>query len=156
MRVKYLVSACLAGEKCRYDGNSCAHQRIVELVMRGEALPFCPEVAGGLGIPRERSEIYCAPDSPVRSGCSLKVITESGRDVTPNFLRGAEETLKRVWKNKIECVILKSFSPSCGFGLIYDGSFSGRLVQGDGVTASLLHANGVRILSEKDVDRFNL
>ncbi|KPJ89658.1 MAG: hypothetical protein AMS17_00930 [Spirochaetes bacterium DG_61] len=152
MGARYLVSACLAGEKCRYDGSSCAHQRVVELVLRGEAIPFCPEVAGGLGIPRERCEICLSADLLIRSDLLIRVITQSGRDVTYHFLKGAEETLRRVHDNKIECAIMKSLSPSCGFGRIYDGSFSGRLVNGKGVAAALLYAHGVKILSEKEAD----
>ena len=176
MRVRYLVSACLAGEKCRYDGSSCIYQKVVELVSRGEAIPFCPEVAGGLGIPRERSEIQRVPDQAIvpdgtishkrvkrpapqsrpdlliRPDRKIRVITQSGCDVTHNFLKGAEEALRIVRQNRIECAILKSLSPSCGFGSIYDGSFSGKLMAGEGVTAALLYGNGVKVLSEKEVD----
>jgi len=101
-------------------------------------MPVCPEQLGGLTTPRERAEIQ-------KSG---KVLTERGRDVTNNFRHGAKETIKVAKDLKIKEAILKAKSPSCGSGLIKDGSFSGRLIEGDGITAALLKQNGIRVYTE--------
>ena len=145
MKLRYLVSACLAGERCRYDGSSCSHKRIMEMVQGGEAIALCPEVACGLPVPRERCEIVPAADG------SKRVLTESGADVTLQFMRGAAKALDLALKNGIKSAILKSLSPSCGFGKIYDGSFTGSLVEGRGITAELLRVHGIRIYTEQEV-----
>jgi uncharacterized protein YbbK (DUF523 family) len=141
----YLVSACLAGESCRYDGSSCKNEWVAALILRGEAVGFCPEIEGGLGVPRERCELCEEP------GGATRVISASGRDVTEYFLRGARKAVELVVKHGIGAAVLKSRSPSCGFGRIYDGSFSGRLVDGMGVTARLLREMGVCLYTEGDV-----
>jgi len=133
-----LVSACLAGMKCRYDGNDTFKQDIFDLVLKGEAIPVCPETMGGLEVPREPAE---------RVGD--KVISKSGRDVTIEFKKGAEKTLEIALINKIELAILKSKSPSCGVSKIYDGSFSSKLIPGNGITTELLMKNGIRVINEK-------
>ncbi len=133
-----LVSACLAGMKCRYDGNDTFKQDIFDLVLKGEAIPVCPETMGGLSVPREPAE---------RVGD--KVISINGRDVTREFKKGAEMTLELALVNKIELAILKSKSPSCGVGKIYDGSFNSKLIQGHGMTTELLMKNGIKVINEK-------
>ena len=133
-----LVSACLAGMKCRYDGNDTFKQDIFDLVLKGEAIPVCPETMGGLAVPREPAE---------RVGD--KVISINGRDVTSEFKKGAEKTLEIALINKIELAILKSKSPSCGVGKIYDGSFTSELVEGNGMTTELLIKNGIKVINEK-------
>lgn len=121
---KYLVSACLAGFNCRYD---CAHkenQRIVDLVKSGEALAACPEEMGGLKTPRPPAEIHPTDE---------KVMTIEGEDVTKEYEMGASQALELIKNHQINHVILKSKSPMCGEGMIYDGSFTGKLTKGDGV-----------------------
>ncbi len=131
-----IVSACLAGVKCRYDGQGVENERVVELVRSGEALPVCPEQLGGLPTPR--------PCCEIRDG---GVFSVHGVDVTGNFLRGAQEALRIAELCKAEKAILKSFSPSCGCGEIYDGSFSGKRVEGDGLFAIMLKEKGIRVES---------
>ena len=135
-----LVSACLIGINCRYDGKSSLNRKCFRLFKKGKLIPVCPEQLGGLTTPRERAE----------SQKSGKVLTKSGRDVTRNFLLGAKETLKIAKALKIKEAILKAKSPSCGSGLIKDGSFSGRLIEKDGITAALLKKNGIRVYTELD------
>lgn len=136
-----LISACLIGIKCRYDGKSSLNWKCLELFKKGELIPVCPEQLGGLPTPREPAEIQ-------KSG---RVSTKSGKDVSENFIKGAKETLKIAKKLKIKEAIFKTRSPSCGCGTTYDGSFSGRLIPGDGVTTALLKRNGIRVITEKDI-----
>jgi uncharacterized protein YbbK (DUF523 family) len=131
---KKIVSACLAGFHCRFDCASKERAEIKAMVESGEAIPVCPEQMGGLSTPREPSEIV-----------NDRVITLSGTDVTDAFQKGAQEALKMaIMVNSTEAY-LKSKSPSCGMDLIYDGSFSGKLVSGDGVFAKLLKERGIKI-----------
>jgi len=134
-----LVSACLAGIPCRWDGAEKGEDAIIELVRRGEAILVCPEQLGGLTTPRSPSELK-----------EDRVVSKEGRDVTAEFRRGAEITLAIARRYGCTEAILKARSPSCGSGLVYDGSFSGRLVSGDGVTAGLLKANGIRVWTEEE------
>ncbi len=131
-----IVSACLAGYRCRYDGKTVPNEAIVALVKRGEAIPVCPEMLGGLPCPRIPSE---------RTADGTKVLAKDGRDVTEAFQRGAEETLRLARLYGCGHAILKARSPSCGYGKIYDGSFSGTLREGSGVTAELLLENGITV-----------
>jgi uncharacterized protein YbbK (DUF523 family)/inorganic pyrophosphatase len=134
-----LVSACLAGIPCRWDGAEKGEDAIIDLVRRGEAVLVCPEQLGGLTTPRSPSEL--------KDG---RVISKDGRDVTVEFRRGAEITLAIAKRYSCTEAILKARSPSCGSGQVYDGSFAGRLVPGDGVTAALLKANGIRVWTEEE------
>ena len=131
-----LVSACLAGYRCRYDGKICPDEAIVDLVKKGEAIPVCPEMMGGLPCPRIPSE---------RTADGTRVVTREGGDVTEAFSLGAEEALRLARLYGCEKAILKARSPSCGCGQVYDGTFSGTLRPGDGVTAQLLRENGVAV-----------
>jgi len=144
-----LCSACLIGVKCNYRGEGNVSGKVLKLLERETLIPVCPEQLGGLPTPRENAEIV-GDGYMVLEGRG-KVITCSGRDVTSNFVRGAEETLKIVKLYGISSAVLKQGSPSCGSGKIYDGTFSGKLVSGDGVTAALLKRNGVRVLSEEEL-----
>ncbi len=135
-----IVSACLAGYRCRYDGKICPDEAIVDLVGRGEAIPVCPEMMGGLPCPRIPSE---------RTADGTRVVTREGGDVTDAFTLGAEETLRLACLYGCEKAILKARSPSCGCGQVYDGTFSGTLRSGDGVTAQLLRENGIAV-EQKD------
>ncbi len=131
-----IVSACLAGCKCRYDGKSNAKQEIIDLVERGVAIPLCAEVIGGLPIPRNSCEIS-----------SNKVIDANGNDFTLQFKTGAEKILEIAKILNVKKAILQQRSPSCGYGKIYDGTFSGKLIEGNGILAELLSKNGIEIES---------
>ena len=136
-----LVSACLLGIGCRYDGKHKANPDVLALKDRYNLIPVCPEVFGGLPTPRVPSE---------RIG--ERVMMKDGHDVTQNYHRGAAEALTLCRIYNIRTAILKERSPSCGKGEIYDGSFSGALTKRDGVTAELLISEGIRVLGESEID----
>lgn len=134
-----LISACLLGAKCKYSGGSNAlpPETLAALKARYHLIPVCPEVAGGLPVPREPGE---------RQGD--RVVSRSGRDVTEAYRRGAEAAQALARRFGCRKALLKARSPSCGSGQIYDGSFSGRLIDGDGVAAALLRASDLVVLNE--------
>ncbi len=140
----FLVSACLAGEPCRYDGSSCPNKNVQELVARGMAISACPELLGGLCVPREPCEIIDTNDE------GRRVLSKSGRDYTEAFALGAERLLALCQKHGIKKAILQSNSPSCGCGLIYDGTFSDVLKEGNGITAQCLIGAGISVESETE------
>lgn len=144
-----VVSACLAGCRCRYDGGKKTDPKIERLVARGLAIPVCPEQLGGLCTPRSPCEIQNGAGADALLG-NARVLARDGRDVTENFLRGAYETLRICKMTGAKEAVLKAQSPSCGCGLIYDGTFSGKKKEGDGVTAALLRKNGIQVLSEEE------
>ncbi|MCE5257339.1 MAG: DUF523 domain-containing protein [Spirochaetaceae bacterium] len=135
-----LVSACLAGIPCRWDGESKGIPAIIALVREGEAIPVCPEQLGGLSTPREPSEL-----------CDGRVWSRTGSDVTGQFAKGAEITLEIARRFGCQEAILKARSPSCGKGLVYDGTFSGRLVRGNGITVQRLLDAGIAVRTEEDI-----
>lgn len=135
-----LCSACLLGINCRYDGKVIPNDKVIKLAKREVFIPFCPEQLGGLSTPREPAEQR-----------GDKVITKSGVDVTLNFAEGAQQVLKLVRLYGIKEAILKQESPSCGCGRIYDGTFSNRLIKGDGVATTLLKKNNIKVMSEEDL-----
>ena len=139
-----LVSACLAGINCRYNGGSCADPAIAELVRQGKAIAACPELLGGLPMPRPSCEILQDPDK------GLRVISRDGRDCTQEYKKGARKMLALAKAIGAKRAIFKSRSPSCGVGLIYDGTFSGKLICGNGITTELLIENGIKVFSEND------
>lgn len=145
-----LVSACLVGIKCRYDGKSNPHQKLTEPFKKGSLIPICPEHFGGLSTPRPPAEIFGGDGQDVLSG-KAKVIQKDGTDVTENFIRGAKIVLEFAGRLDVKEVVLKARSPSCGCGLIYDGSFSDELIPGDGVTTALLKQNGIKVKTEEDL-----
>jgi len=146
-----LVSACLLGIKCNWSGDDkYKNERAIELSKVETLIPVCPEQLGDLPTPRAPQEIHGGTGDDVLSG-RCKVMNKDGRDVTRQFIRGAEETLKIAKQLKAKEFITKSGSPSCGFEQIYDGSFSGRLIDGNGVTTALLMRSGVKIISEEDL-----
>ena len=136
-----LISACLLGVCCRYDGESKPIMQTVALMERYHLIPVCPEQLGGLPTPREPSE---RQDGAVR--------TKSGADVTVQYRRGAEQALHLARLYGCRAAVLKERSPSCGSGEIYDGTFSGRLTPGDGVTAALLKENGIAVYGESEIE----
>lgn len=142
--MKYLISSCLTGINCRYNGTSSYIKELAGLVDSGLAVPFCPEVMGELPVPRTRCEVLT--DSHNR----IHVYGDDGTDYTSAFMLGAERAMKLAEDNRITAAILKSNSPSCGCGKIYDGTFSGRLIVGNGITADLFLQNGITVMNEED------
>lgn len=138
----YIVSACLAGIKCRYDGKDNENNDIIKLIKEGKAIPVCPEVLGGLSIPRVPCEILKDENG------DIKVINKEGIDCTLEFIEGAKKALAIAEIVEADAAILKSKSPSCGCGKIYDGRFTGKLIDGDGITTKLLKENGINIYTE--------
>jgi uncharacterized protein YbbK (DUF523 family) len=150
MSQPWLVSACLLGKHCRYDGSHKLNDAVVALAERQKLIPVCPEELGGLPIPRPPSEITGGDGAGVLAG-KARVVTKQGEDVTPCFLKGANEVLKIAQAHNINKAILKTRSPSCGCGEIYDGTFSGKMRAGDGVTTALLKKHGVEVVGEGKV-----
>ena len=136
-----LVSACLLGVACRYDGKSKPVESVVKLADKFTLIPFCPEVYGGLTTPRLPSEIV-----------GEKVLHNDGTDVTAQYKKGAEEALRIAKLYNCKYAILKEKSPSCGKGKIYSGNFDRTLVDGDGITTRLLTENGITVLGESEID----
>ena len=145
-----LVSGCLVGMKCRYDGSmSEDNEKLREMVENGEAIPICPEQLGGLPTPRPEQEIAGGEGRDVLKG-RAKVINKEGKDVTDMFLKGAGDVLVIAEDKNIKKAVLKSKSPACGCGRIYDGTFRGRLREGDGVAAALLKRHGIEVITEME------
>jgi uncharacterized protein YbbK (DUF523 family) len=133
---KYLISACLLGCKCRFDGNHQERKAMLELLQTGQVIGVCPEELGGLGTPRQPCEIK-----------DLKVLSIDGTCKTTEYDQGANNALAIAIQNNVQIAYLKSRSPMCGFGKIYDGNFTGSLTDGNGVFAQLLIANGISVVS---------
>lgn len=133
--MKILVSACLLGLKCRYNGTEKADEEVLKLLEKHILVPFCPEIYGGLATPRDPAEI--------RDG---RVVTEAGKDVTAEYEKGAQEALKLAQMMGCDIALLQDRSPSCGAGKVHNGLFDGGLVDGDGVTAALFRKNGIKVL----------
>ncbi|MBB6446375.1 DUF523 domain-containing protein [Bacillus benzoevorans] len=146
-----VVSACLAGLEVKYNGSHNLNNKINEWFTEKKAIPVCPEVLGGLSIPREPAEIAGGTGEDVLDG-KAKVMTNSGKDVTEQFIAGAEETLKIVKETGAKIIILKERSPSCGSSMIYKGNFNGEKTAGNGVTAALLKRNGIIVVSEENYE----
>lgn len=141
-----LISACLIGCNTRYKGDGNLIPEIAALMEKYNLIPICPEQLGGLATPRDPSEIILRDsdcDSTLRS-----VVSNKGVNVTAEFTRGAEEALHLARLYNCSLAVLKERSPSCGFGQVYDGTFTGKLVPGNGITAELLSRNGVRVIGE--------
>jgi uncharacterized protein YbbK (DUF523 family) len=146
-----IVSACLCGINTRYDGNNNLNEKVTALLKQGKAVLVCPEQLGGLSTPRPAHEIKGGTGAEVLDGFA-KVISINGEDGTLYFIKGAEETLKVAKQVGAGTAILKTKSPSCGCGKIYDGSFSKTKIAGNGVTAEMLIRNGIRVYSEDDIE----
>ena len=134
-----LISACLLGENCRYDGNSSKSSELVELIHNYKLIPVCPEVVGGLPTPRPPAEIK-----------GDQVFRENGEDVTSQFIKGAEFCRDKGISEKATLAILKSRSPASGVGQIYDGSFTKTLVEGNGIFTQTLKADGIACISDEE------
>jgi uncharacterized protein YbbK (DUF523 family) len=145
-----LVSACLAGRACAYDGSARPDPEIARLVEEGLAVLVCPEEEGGLGTPRPAAEIAAGRGEDVLDG-RARVVTQEGMDVTDEYLDGARIAVERAVENGCEAAILKARSPACGCGAIYDGSFSHKLVEGNGVAAAALKRAGVVVWTDEDL-----
>lgn len=147
-----LVSACLLGQPVRYDGRASGHPDLLQAWQKqGRVVPLCPEVAGGLPTPRPPAEIPGGQGGAVLDG-EAQVVTVLGEDVSGEFLAGARVALELVRRHGIRVAVLKSGSPSCGNRLVYDGTFSGNKVAGEGVTSALLRREGVLVFSELELE----
>lgn len=140
MKEKILVSACLLGIDCKYSGGNNYNDKVIEYLKDKEVIPVCPEILGGLSTPRPPSERK-----------EDKVINNQNIDVTEEYSKGALETLKLAKLFNVKKALLKAKSPSCGKGKIYDGTFTGTLTDGNGVTVDLLESNGIQVITELDL-----
>lgn len=135
-----IVSACLLGVNCKYNGGNNSCEKIIKLQEKYNIITICPEVDGGLTTPRIPSEIV-----------GNKVINKAGLDVTKEYLKGASIALEKSLSNNVKFAVLKAKSPSCGCGLIYDGTFTHNLINGDGVTTKLLKEHNIQVYTEEDI-----
>ena len=134
------VTACLLGENCKYNGGNNYSEKLVDYIKGNDVLSVCPEVMGGLPVPRESAEIV-----------NGVVSHKDGTSVDKEFRKGAKKALEIVKEENVDLVILQSRSPSCGVNSIYDGSFSGKLISGKGVFADLLQKNGIKVMDIADL-----
>lgn len=138
--IKILISHCLLGENCKWNGRNNARELLLNIQDKVEFVPVCAEVFGGLPIPRFPSEIV-----------NNKVINEVDLDVTKNYMEGAKKVLEIALKNDVKYAIFKERSPSCGVHQIYDGSFSRKIIDGKGMTTRLLEENGIKVYSDEEI-----
>lgn len=141
---KILISECLCGVNCKYNGLNNLDVYALELMNEGAVIPVCPEVLGGLDTPRVPAEIVLD-----------KVITRDGVDVTKEYQKGAMIALKTALDNDVELAVLQARSPSCGSSYVYDGTYSGKLVEGEGVTAKLLRQHGIKVITIDEYKKLN-
>lgn len=149
-----LVSSCLLGEDCKYNGENNYNQAVKEAVAGEEVISVCPESCGGLPIPRPPAEIKGGTGKEVWTG-NARVVNEEGEDLTARFIKGARETLQQAKTNNCRFAILKARSPSCGSKEIYDGSFEGETKPGVGVTTALLEQEGIKVINEEELNKLN-
>ncbi len=144
--VAIAISACLLGEPCRWDGQAKPSSLALSFMQAPEVsvIPFCPEVLGGLSTPRDPSEL-------VRSDMSVCAMTRAGAHVTDAFRMGAKQALAQLKANNVVLVIAKEGSPSCGSSRIYDGSFTGQMIEGEGMSTQLFRQNGMVVVSEERI-----
>ena len=150
---KLLVSACLLGDPVRYDGRSklLRDEGLERLMAQGRVVRYCPEVAGGLPVPRPAAEIQGGDGDAVIAGVA-RVLTGEGEDVSDCFIDGAEQTLELCRQQQVSAAVLSEGSPSCGSGHIYDGSFTRSTIPGSGVTSALLAQNGVKVFNQHQLE----
>ncbi|MGN1081259.1 MAG: DUF523 domain-containing protein [Acutalibacteraceae bacterium] len=137
---KIIVSGCLMGCECRYKGDSCKNEEVLSLGCKHTLIPVCPEQLGGLATPRDPAEI-----------CGERIISSAGRDVTYEYKKGAETALYIAKQTGADAALFKANSPSCGKGIIYDGTFTGNKTAGDGVTAKLFSDAGIKVFTEGEI-----
>jgi uncharacterized protein YbbK (DUF523 family) len=142
--MKLLISACLLGTPCRYDGRSKPAENISKLMLKHTLIPICPEMMGGLSTPRLPCEIR-----------GNKVICQNGEDRTLQYMNGAKKCLEIFKKENCDAVLLKTKSPSCGKGKVYDGSFSKTLTDGDGIAVKLFKFYNIKIYTEDDIENLS-
>lgn len=145
----FLVSACLMGVDCKYNGKNNLNDMLIKLSDKYRLIPVCPEQLGGFSTPRPKAEVVCRD---LAKG-TVRVVRENGEDVTKYFENGARQVLKIANLMKIKKAVLKEKSPSCGVYKIYDGSFSGKLTDGSGVTTRLLKENGIEVFNEYELEK---
>lgn len=150
-----IVSACLCGINCKYDGGNNLDERVLKLLKEGKAIPVCPEQLGGQQTPRAPHEIVNGNGLDVLMG-KARIMGPEDDDVTSEFIKGAYETLKIAEAVGADIAILKARSPSCGVLKIYDGTFSGTKRCGNGVTAQLLLSSGIKVFTEENLDEVKL
>ncbi len=143
---KLLVSGCLLGIACRYDGRANRNEAVCALKESWDVIPVCPEALGGMKAPREPAE------QRIIDG-SRRVVSRDGKDVTEFFEKGAQRVLELARENQCRFAVLKENSPSCGCGCIYDGTFTGRKIPGVGVTAGLLQDHGITVAGENSLEK---
>lgn len=146
----YIISACLCGVNCKYSGKNNLNERCMKLFKEGKAILVCPEQLGGLSTPRNPAELDSSAKEVVEY--DGKVVDNTGKDVTKQFLDGAYETLRIAKEAGINKAILKEGSPSCGCNFVYDGTFSGNKIEGKGVTAYILEQEGINVVSDEDLE----
>jgi uncharacterized protein YbbK (DUF523 family) len=146
---RILLSACLAGVNCVYDGSNKEHPVFEKLAKCGGAALFCPEVLGGLSIPHLPSEISGGDGAAVLRGAA-RVVSQDGADVTDFFLKGAKRALALAKNLGIKKAVMKARSPSCGCGKVYNGTFSRKLIEGYGVTAAMFREDGIEVVSDEE------
>lgn len=151
---RVLVSACLLGQPVRYDGGTVVTEGgiLARWQMEGRIVPMCPEMAGGLPVPRLPAEIHGAGGGAAVLQGTARVVEQHGHDVTEAFVRGAQCALKAAQEAGVQVAVLTERSPSCGSALLYDGTFSSQLQPGEGVTAALLRQYGIRVFSQHQLD----
>lgn len=145
----YIISSCLCGVNCKYNGKNNLNNKCVEIFKSGEAILVCPEQLGGLSTPRTPAEIQGTSEGIIDG--DGKVLDKENIDVTKEFLKGAYETLNIARLSNITKAILKDGSPSCGVNYVYDGNFTGRKIMGKGLTTALLENKGIKVISDTDL-----
>jgi len=138
-----VVSACLAGVECRYDGQAFPVSLVIQMVKKGQAIPLCPEILGNLPVPRLSVE-----------QCGSKIVSREGHDVTVNYVTGAKIALHIAKLVGCKKAILKSKSPTCGCGMIYDGTFSGKLIEGEGIFTKMLRQENIEVYTEDEIQEW--
>lgn len=142
-----IVSSCLIGLKCRYDGNEKKNESVVKYLENKEFMPVCPEQMGGLSTPRNPAEIV--------SQYPIKIVNDIGTDVTTNFIEGVKQVQSIIINRDVTLAILKAKSPSCGSENVYDGTFSKKLIRGEGVLSKMLRHKGIKVINEEKVGSLN-